>query len=136
MCPASSSSRIGSGSFADLSRAHLTLAVTGMVLTLLMAALDQAIAIPPMPRAIAGLNGFARYPSPTPSLLLTSPLAMPVFAKLSDLYGRKWLYLSGAAIFVASLLLCGSAGNLPIPVDGMNQLIFARGFLGVGNGAI
>jgi len=136
MGTASASPRIGSGLFADLSRGQLTLAVAGMVLTLLMATLDQAIAIAAMPRAIAGLNGFSRYPWPTTSLLLTSTLAMPVFAKLSDLYGRKWLYLSGSAIFVVSLLLCGAAGNLPIPVDGMNQLIFARGFLGVGNGAI
>ena len=125
-----------SGSFADLSRTQLILALSGMVLTLLTATMDQAIAIAAMPRAIASLNGFARYSWPTTSLLLTSTIAMPVFAKLSDLYGRKHFYLWSAAVFVVSLLACGAAGNLPIPLDGMNQLIVARGFLGIGSGAI
>jgi len=123
-------------SFADLSRTQLILAVSGMVLTLLAATMNQAIGITALPRAIASLNGFARYSWPTTSLLLTSTIAMPVFAKLSDLYGRKWFYLSSTAILVASLVLCGAAGSLPMPLDGMNQLIVARGFLGIGNGAI
>src|ERR1700675_32471 len=122
--------------FADLSRTQLILALSGMVLTLLTSTMDQAIAIAAMPRAIASLSGFARYSWPTTSLLLTSTIAMPVFAKLSDLYGRKHFYLWSAAVFVVSLLACGAAGNLPIPLDGMNQLIVARGFLGIGSGAI
>src|ERR1700686_5935183 len=116
-----------SGSFADLSRTQLILALSGMVLTLLMSTMDQAIAIAAMPRAIASLNGFARYAWPTTSHLLTSTIAMPVFAKLSDLYGRKWLYVWSTVIFVVSLLLCGAAGNLPMPLDGMTQLIVAQG---------
>src|SRR6202051_5336812 len=128
--------RMEKSSFADLNRTQLILALTGMVLTLLAATMDQAIAIAALPRAIASLNGFARYSWPTTSHLLTSPIAMPVFAKLSDLYGRKWLYVWSAVIFVVSLLLCGAAGNLPIPLDGMTQLIVARGLLGIGNGAI
>ena len=124
------------GSFPDLSRTQLNFALAGVVLTLLTAAMNQATAITALPRAIANLNGFARYPWATTSFLLTSTLAMPVFAKLSDLYGRKWLYLGSTAIFVVSLLLCGAAGILPIPLDGMNQLIVAKGLLGIGNGAI
>src|ERR1700682_509948 len=125
-----------SGSFGHFSRTQLILALSGMVLTLLTSTMDQAIAIAAMPRAIASLNGFARYSWPTTSLLLTSTIAMPVFAKLSDLYGRKWFYLSSTVAFVVSLLLCGTAGDLPLPLDGMNQLIVAYGFLGLGNGAI
>src|SRR5271165_6389221 len=120
----------------NLSRTQAISALAGMVLTLLTATMDQAMASTAMPRAIAGLNGFARYPWTTTSLLLTSTIAMPVFAKLSDLYGRRWLYLGATAIFVLSSLFCGAAGNLPAPLDGMNQLIVARGLLGVGNGAM
>jgi len=108
----------------------------GVALALLMAAMGQAIAISAMPRAIAGLDGFARYSWPTTSLLLTSTLAIPVFAKLSDLYGRKRLYLWSMATFTISLLLCGAAGDLPVPLSGMSQLIFVRGVQGVGNGAV
>src|SRR5271163_4271834 len=133
MGASSTSPRMESESFPDLSRAQLILALTGMVLTLLTATLDQAIAITAMPRAIAALNGFALYSWPTTSLLLTSTIAMAVFAKLSDLYGRKRIYVFSATIFVVSLLFCGAAGNLPIPLDGMNQLIVFRGFLGIGN---
>jgi EmrB/QacA subfamily drug resistance transporter len=136
MGASSISSQIEARSFADLSRTQLLLALTGMVLTLLTAAMNQALGGTAMPRAVADLNGFARYPWPTTSHLLTSTIAMPVFAKLSDLYGRKWLYVWSTVIFVVSLLLCGAAGNLPVPLDGMNQLIVARGLLGVGNGAI
>jgi EmrB/QacA subfamily drug resistance transporter len=136
MSASSTAPRREIGWFEDLSRAQLILALTGVVLTLLTTTLDQAMAITAMPRAIAGLNGFARYSWPTTSFLLTSTISMPVFAKLSDLYGRKWLYLGSAGIFVVGLLLCGAAGNLPLPLDGMSQLIAARGFLGLGNGAI
>src|ERR1700688_4567568 len=121
---------------ADLSRSQLIFAVVGMVLTLLTAAMDQAFGGAVMPRAVASLNGFARYPWVTTSFLLTTTIAMPVFAKLSDLYGRKWLYVWSTVIFVVSLLLCGAAGNLPMPLDGMTQLIVAQGLLGIGNGAI
>src|SRR3984885_11284409 len=136
MGASSTSRQAEDGSFGDLSRTQLNLALTGMALALLTATMDQAITIAAMPRAIADLNGFARYSWPTTSFLLTSTIAMPVFGKLSDLYGRKWLYLYSAAIFVVSLLLCGAAGILPMPLDGMNQLVATRGFLGLGNGAI
>src|SRR6202163_4043916 len=136
MGASSTSRQAEDGSFGDLSRTQLNLALTGMALALLTATMDQAITIAAMPRAIADLNGFARYSWPTTSFLLTSTIATPVFAKLSDLYGRKQFYLWSAAVFVVSLLACGAAGNLPIPLDGMNQLIVARGFLGIGSGAI
>jgi EmrB/QacA subfamily drug resistance transporter len=136
MGASSISRRVESGSDGELRRPQLILALMGMILALLTATMDQAIAISVLPRAIASLNGFARYSWPTTSFLLTSTIAMPVFAKLSDLYGRKRLYLYSAAIFVVSLLLCGAAGILPIPLDGMNQLIVTRVLLGVGNGAI
>src|ERR1700684_4429522 len=136
MGTSSTALRMENSSFAHLSRTQLILTLTGMVLTLLAATMDQAIAIAALPRAIASLNGFARYSWPTTSFLLTSTIAMPVFAKLSDLYGRKWFYLWSTVAFVVSLLLCGTAGGLPLPLDGMNQLIVAYGFLGLGNGAI
>ena len=107
-----------------------------MILTLLLAAMDQTIVGTAMPRVISSLNGFDRYPWVTTAYLLTSTIAVPVFAKISDLYGRKWLYLSGAILFIVSSWLCGAAGNLPLPLDGMNQLIVARGLQGLGGGAI
>ncbi|HEY6770459.1 MAG TPA: MDR family MFS transporter [Candidatus Sulfotelmatobacter sp.] len=136
MDAASKSSKIGISSFTGLSRAQLIFALAGTMLTLLTSAMDQSISTIAMPHAIASLNGFARYSWPATSFSLTSAIAIPVFAKLSDLYGRKWLYLFCAAFFVVALLVCGAAGTLPIPLDGMNQLVVARGFAGLANGGI
>lgn len=123
-------------SYADLSKRQVMFTIGGMMLTLLLAAMDQTIVGTAMPRVIASLNGFDRYPWVTTAYLLTSTVAVPVFAKFSDLFGRKWLYLFGAVLFIVSSWLCGAAGNLPLPLDGMNQLIVARGLQGIGGGCI
>jgi EmrB/QacA subfamily drug resistance transporter len=123
-------------SYAHLDDRQRLATVAGLMLTLLLAAMDQTIVGTAMPRVVANLDGFARYPWVTTAYLLTSTIAVPVFAKLSDLYGRKWLYLCGLVIFVVSSWLCGAAGTVPIPLDGMNQLIAFRGLQGIGGGAI
>lgn len=123
-------------SYADLGRRHVFFTLAGMILTLLLAAMDQTIVGTAMPRVVSSLNGFDRYPWVTTAYLLASTIAVPVFAKFSDLFGRKWLYLSGAILFIVSSWLCGAAGKLPLPLDGMNQLIVARGLQGIGGGAI
>lgn len=123
-------------SYAHLDARQRFYTVAGLMLTLLLAAMDQTIVGTAMPRVVASLDGFDRYPWVTTSYLLTSTIAVPVFAKLSDLYGRKWLYMQGLVIFVVSSWLCGAAGNVPLPIDGMNQLILFRGLQGIGGGAV
>ena len=123
-------------SYAHLDARQRTATLGGLMLTLLLAAMDQTIVGTAMPRVVASLDGFDRYPWVTTAYLLTSTIAVPVFAKLSDLYGRKWLYLAGLIIFVVSSWLCGAAGNIPLPLDGMNQLILFRGLQGIGGGAV
>ncbi len=125
----------GSG-FHALTRTQLIGTITGLMLTLLLAALDQTIVGTAMPRIIAELNGFERYAWVTTTYLLTSTIAVPIIGKLSDLYGRKWFLLGGAVLFVASSALCGAAGDLPLGIDGMNQLILFRGLQGIGGGMI
>ncbi len=123
-------------SYAHLDARQRTATLGGLMLTLLLAAMDQTIVGTAMPRVVASLDGFDRYPWVTTAYLLTSTISVPVFAKLSDLYGRKWLYLAGLIIFVVSSWLCGAAGNIPLPLDGMNQLILFRGLQGIGGGAV
>lgn len=123
-------------SYAHLDARQRFATVAGLMLTLLLAAMDQTIVGTAMPRVVANLNGFDRYPWVTTAYLLTSTIAVPVFAKLSDLYGRKWLYMTGLVIFVGSSWLCGASGNVPLPLDGMNQLILFRGIQGLGGGMI
>lgn len=121
--------------FLRLTRPQLVGTLAGLLLSLLLAALDQTIVGTAMPSIIAQLSGFDRYPWVTTSYLLTSTVAVPIFAKLSDIYGRKWFFLAGAIIFVASSALCGASGDLKfLPIDGMNQLILFRGVQGIGAG--
>ena len=125
----------GSG-FHALTRPQMIGTIAGLMLTLLLASLDQTIVGTAMPRIIAQLNGFERYAWVTTVYLLTSTIAVPIFGKLSDIYGRKWFFMSGAVLFVFASALCGAAGDLPLPLDGMNQLILFRGLQGIGGGMI
>src|ERR1700694_5105379 len=121
----------------NLTRRQLVGTITGLLLTLLLAALDQTIVGTAMPRIIAQLNGFDRYPWVTTAYLLTSTIAVPIFAKLSDIYGRKWFFLAGTVVFVVASAFCGGAGQIPwFPGDGMTQLIVFRGIQGLGAGMI
>jgi len=109
--------------------------MAGLMLAVFLAAIDQTIVGTAEPRIISQLSGFDRYPWVATSYLLTSTIALPIFAKLSDMYGRKWFFLAGTAMFVLTSALCGASGNMTvIPLDGMNQLILFRGMQGIGAG--
>src|SRR5215468_5277504 len=99
--------------FHSLNRRQLAGVLAGLLLTLLLVAVDQTIVGTAMPRIIAQLNGFNRYPWVTTAYLLTSTIAVPIFAKLSDMYGRKGFLLWGNILFVLSSALCGAAGEIP-----------------------
>ena len=107
------------------------------MLSMLLAALDQTIVGTAEPRIIASLSGFDRYPWVSTAYLLCSTISVPIFAKLSDIYGRKWFLLGGSAGFVLTSALCGAAGKFgALGLDGMNQLILFRAMQGVCGGVM
>lgn len=112
-----------------LTKAQIVGSLAGLLLTLLLAALDQTVVGPALPRVIASLGGLERYAWVATSYLLCSTVMVPIAGRLADLYGRKILLLSGVVIFVAASALCGVAAS-------MNQLISFRGLQGVGGGMI
>jgi EmrB/QacA subfamily drug resistance transporter len=120
-----------------LTRPQLVGTLVGLLLGALLAAIDQTIVGTAEPRIIASLSGFNRYPWVATAYLLTSTLSVPIFASLSDIYGRKPFYLLGAVLFVVTSALCGAAGTLTfMPIDGMGQLILFRGLQGIGAGMV
>ena len=120
-----------------LTKPQLAGTLIGLLLAALLAAIDQTIVGTAEPRIIASLSGFDRYPWVATAYLLTSTLSVPIFASLSDIYGRKPFFLLGALLFVVTSALCGLAGDLTfLPIDGMNQLILFRGLQGVGAGMV
>src|SRR5579862_3708677 len=119
-----------------LTRPQLFGTMAGLLLSVLLASLDQTIVGTAEPKIIAQLAGFDRYPWVATAYLLTSTLAIPIFAKLSDIYGRKWFFLAGAGGFMLTSALCGASGKIPVPLDGMNQLIISRGLQGIAGGTM
>jgi EmrB/QacA subfamily drug resistance transporter len=120
-----------------LTRPQLIGTMTGLLLAALLAAIDQTIVGTAEPRIIASLQGFDRYPWVATVYLLASTVSVPIFASLSDRYGRKPFFMLGALLFVVSSGLCGAAGDLTfLPFDGMAQLIVFRGLQGIGGGMI
>jgi EmrB/QacA subfamily drug resistance transporter len=109
--------------------------LSGLMLSMLLAALDQTIVGTAEPMIIASLSGFDRYPWVSTAYLLCSTVSVPIFAKLSDIYGRKWFLLGGSAGFVITSALCGAAGKINLlGLDGMNQLILFRAMQGICGG--
>ena len=120
-----------------LTKPQLVGTLTGLMLAALLAAIDQTIVGTAEPRIIASLSGFDRYPWVATAYLLTSTLSVPIFASLSDIYGRKPFFMTGAILFVVTSALCGAAGTLTfMPIDGMGQLILFRGLQGIGAGMV
>src|ERR1043165_9520753 len=113
--------------FSELPRPQVIATLAGVMSAMLLAALDQTIVGTAMPRIIAELHGFEHYAWVTTAYLLTSTAVVPIFGKLSDLYGRKPFLLGGVAVFVAASALCGAAQT-------MTDLVLFRGLQGLGAG--
>ena len=119
----------------QLTRPQTIGTLLGLMLSMLLAALDQTIVGTAEPMIIASLSGFDRYPWVATAYLLCSTVSVPIFAKLSDIYGRKWFLLGGSAGFVLASMLCGAAGKFTsIGLDGMSQLILFRAIQGICGG--
>jgi EmrB/QacA subfamily drug resistance transporter len=116
-----------SDGFHNLAPRQLRLTVAGLLLAMFVSALDQMVVGPAMPRIIAELQGFDKYAWVTTAYMLTSTLGVPVFGKLSDIYGRKYFYVAGVLIFLVGSWLCGFARD-------MNELIGFRAIQGIGAG--
>jgi EmrB/QacA subfamily drug resistance transporter len=121
------SNRVSVSGFHELPRKQVRLTMAGLLLAMLLAALDQTIVGTAMPRVIAELNGFNHYAWVFTAYMVTSTTMVPIFGKLSDIYGRKWFYVGGVALFILASMLCGASQT-------MTQLIVFRGLQGVGAG--
>ncbi len=110
-----------------------------LLLVLLLSALDQTIVSTAMPRIIEQLQGLEYYAWVGTAYLLTSTVSVPIYGKLSDLYGRKPILVVGIVLFLIGSVLCGLSGefgDLPVLGNGMTQLIFFRALQGLGGGAL
>src|SRR5438874_6089056 len=110
-------------------RRETLLTMAGVLLVMLLASLDQTIVGTAMPRIISDLQGFNRYTWVTTAYLLTSTVMVPIYGKLSDLFGRKPIFLIGVVLFLLGSAASGAAQT-------MVQLIAFRAFQGLGAAAL
>ncbi|HEV7127290.1 MAG TPA: MDR family MFS transporter [Ktedonobacterales bacterium] len=108
---------------------ELASVLAALMLTLLLAALDQTIVSTALPRILSQLHGEDRYTWVVTSYLLTSTTMIPIVGKLSDQFGRKWFVVIGVIIFLIGSALSGASQS-------MNQLIIYRGLQGIGAGMV
>src|SRR5215470_2910949 len=101
----------------------------GVLLVVCLSLLDQTIVGTAMPHSIADLQGFNLIAWVSTAYLLTSTVPIPIYGKLSDLFGRKPVILLGIVVFLAGSTLSGAAQS-------MNQLIAFRAFQGLGAAAL
>ncbi len=100
-----------------------------ILLALFLFALDQTVVGVALPRIVTELNGNNLYTLSITIYLLTSTITGPIYGKLSDLYGRRPIFLWAVGLFVAASLLAGFSRE-------MWQFVLARGLQGLGGGAV
>jgi len=101
----------------------------GLMMTLLLAALDQTIVATALPRIVSDLGGITQYSWVFTSYMLTSTVTVPLYGKLGDVYGRKNLFLIAIVVFLVGSALCGAATD-------MTQLVIFRAVQGIGAGGL
>ncbi|MEV6103949.1 MFS transporter [Streptomyces sp. NPDC051940] len=117
------------GSAAGLSPRQVRLVFLGLMLALLLAALEQMIVATALPEVVGELHGLDRMSWAITAYLLAATIAMPVYGKLGDLFGRKGVFLFAIVVFVVGSGLAGWSRS-------MDELIAFRAVQGVGGGGL
>src|ERR1700735_3879446 len=112
-----------------LSHRQILTILSGLVLGMFLAALDQTIVSTAIKTIGNDLNDLCAQAWVTTAFLITSTIAAPLFGKLSDIYGRKRLFMLSIVIFVLGSALCGLSQS-------MYELAGFRAFQGIGAGGI
>ncbi len=112
-----------------VARPRLRLIFAGLMLALLLAALDQTIVATALPTIVGDLGGLNRLSWVTSAFLLAQTAVTPIYGKLGDLYGRKRVLQSAVVLFLIGSALCGQA-------TGMTELIAFRAVQGLGGGGL
>ncbi|MYQ76288.1 MULTISPECIES: MFS transporter [unclassified Streptomyces] len=108
---------------------RIRLVFVGLMLTLLLAALDQMIVATALPKIVGELHGLEKMSWAVTAYLLASTIGLPLYGKLGDLFGRKGVFQFAIVVFVVGSALAGWSRT-------MDQLIAFRAIQGIGGGGL
>jgi EmrB/QacA subfamily drug resistance transporter len=112
-----------------MSKRQINLIVGGLVIGMFLAALDQMIVSTAIRTIGDDLNGLTLQAWVVTAYMIASTLSTPLYGKLSDIFGRKPLYIISLSLFIVGSVLCGSATD-------MYELAAYRGVQGLGGGGL
>jgi EmrB/QacA subfamily drug resistance transporter len=112
-----------------LTQRQIITVMVGLMLGMFLASLDQTIVSTSIYTIANDLDGLSLQAWATTAYLITSTVSTPLYGKLSDIFGRRPLYLTAIAIFLVGSLYAGS-------VHSMTELAIARGVQGLGAGGL
>ena len=112
-----------------ISNTQKLLVMVGVMLAMFLSSLDQMIVATSIPKIVKELNGLEHLSWVITAYLLTSTIIVPIYGKLSDIYGRKGFIISAIVIFLIGSVFSGLSQN-------MLELIISRAIQGIGGGAI
>src|SRR5438067_10371137 len=120
---------VANGSAPGEAHQSVLVVFTGLMLVLLMAALDQTIVSTALPTIVGDLGGLNHISWVVTAYLLAQTAVTPIYGKLDDLYGRKIVLQFALVVFLVGSALCGAAQNL-------TELIVFRAIQGLGGGGL
>ncbi|MFO7169266.1 MAG: MFS transporter, partial [Chloroflexota bacterium] len=107
-----------------------TIVITaGLMLSLFLVSMESTVVSTAMPTIVSQLGGLEAYSWVFTAFMLASTTTVPLYGKLSDLYGRRPVYAVAMVIFLLGSVLCGTARSMP-------QLIAFRTIQGIGGGGL
>jgi EmrB/QacA subfamily drug resistance transporter len=104
-------------------------ALAAVILVMFFSSLDQTVVATAMPVIIGDLQGFSLYAWVFTAYMMASAVMVPIYGKLSDIYGRKPFYVLGLGLFMLGSIAAGMVRSMP-------ELIAARTIQGLGAGAM
>ncbi|HKY48651.1 MAG TPA: MDR family MFS transporter [Acidimicrobiia bacterium] len=113
----------------QMSHRQILVVLTGLMLGLFLAALDQTIVATALPTIVGEFGGLDHLSWVVTAYLLASTVTSPLYGKISDLYGRKVVFQTAIGLFLVGSILCGFSQN-------MTQLISFRAVQGLGAGGL
>ena len=108
---------------------EIMIVVVALMLSMLLAALDQTIVATALPKIATDLHGLDKLAWVATAYLLTSAISIPLYGKISDQFGRKKIFMSSIVIFLIGSILCGQSRT-------MNELVAFRALQGIGAGGL